>query len=127
MNGLLGNEHLCVCVSRGVPVCTLATFACGVPVCARRVRVEDKFSLSGTLCRRSRSRSDPLSHGLLSESINHWNKPKDGGRYGMDGGVTDTTIHRPLIGRSDFKTKGRGAWAVRVGGAGARWGAPSEA
>ena len=50
----------------------------------------------------------------LSHTDFYLNKPKDGGRYGMDGGVTDTTIHRPLIGNSDFKTKGRGAWAVRV-------------
>ena len=50
----------------------------------------------------------------LSHTDFYLNKPKDGGRYGMDGGVTDTTIHRPLIGKSDFKTKGRGAWAVRV-------------
>ena len=93
----------------------LCVWCAGVcPSCARRGQV---LAFRNTLSTIALSLRPSLTRTF------YLNKPKDGGRYGMDGGVTDTTIHRPLIGRSDFKTKGRGAWAVRVGGAGARWGA----
>ena len=109
MNGLLGNKHLCVCVCpvecrcvRSLPLRVVCR--CVPVVCASRT--SSRFQ--------EHSVDDRALAPTLSHTDFYLNKPKDGGRYGMDGGVTDTTIHRPLIGNSDFKTKGRGAWAVRV-------------
>ena len=81
MNGLLGNEHLCVCVSRGVPVCKCSLC---VWLCACRVPVGQVLLawFRNTLSTIALSLRPSLTDFYL-------NKPKDGGRYCVDGGVTD--------------------------------------